>query len=144
MISATQQHDSASQPEASPQAQHPHYLEALNDSNLDKYTTASDADGPDAWQVQPVSHTDQQHEWSAVDQEWTDNLESMPEEDFQHSLPLHGYVLTQHCGQTSSCFFAALICALTAGRSMVRMSGLAIWSLPRQQLHLVSLQIICY
>ncbi|DBB01157.1 TPA: hypothetical protein ACH3X1_001046 [Trebouxia sp. C0004] len=90
VISAVQQHHSASQPEALPQAQHPHYVEAVNDSNVDKYITASNADVPDAWHIQPVSHTDQQHEWSAVDQPWTDNLQSMPEEDFQHSLPLHG------------------------------------------------------
>ncbi len=101
MILATQQHDSASQLEASLQAQHPQYVEAANNFNVDKYITASDADAPDAWQVQPVSQYDQQHEWSAVDQQRTDNLESMPEEDFQHSLPLHGYVLTQDCGHTS-------------------------------------------
>ncbi len=46
--------------------------------------------------------------------------------------------------QPSLCFSAALICALTAGRSMVRMFGSVIWSLPRQQLRLVSLGIICY
>ena len=96
MISATQQHGSASQPEASAQTQHPHYAKAANDFDVDKYITASDADVPDAWHIQPVSPTDQQHEWSGnviVTQQWTDDLDSMPEEDCQHSSPLHGYVL---------------------------------------------------
>ena len=101
VISGLQQHDSASQLEASLQAQHPQSVEAVNDFDVDNYMTASDADVPDAWHIQPVSHTDQQHEWSAVSQQWTDNLESMPEEDFQHSSPLHGYVLTQDCSHTS-------------------------------------------
>ncbi|KAL0029317.1 hypothetical protein WJX79_010004 [Trebouxia sp. C0005] len=89
VILAAQQHASASQPEPSPQTQHPQYVEAANDFDVDKYITASNADVPDAWHIQPVLHADQQHEWSAVSQQWTDNSESPPEEDFQHSLPIN-------------------------------------------------------
>ncbi len=99
-----QQRDSASEPEASLQAQQTQYPKAANDFDVEKYITASDADAPDAWHIQPVSHIDQQYEWSGnviVTQQWTDDLESMPEEDFQHSSPLHGYVLTQDCSHTS-------------------------------------------
>lgn len=102
MILAAQQHASASQPEPSPQTQHPQYVEAANDFDVDKYITASNADVPDAWHIQPVLHADQQHEWSAVSQQWTDNSESPPEEDFQHSLPINRHVLTQDCSHTST------------------------------------------
>ena len=101
VTSSIQQRDSASQPEASSQTQHPQFAEAANDFDVDKYITASNADVPDAWHIRPVSHTDQQHEGSAVSQQWTDNLESMPEEDLQHSSPLHGYVLTQDCSHAT-------------------------------------------
>ena len=112
MILAAQQHACASQPEASSQTQHPHYAKAANDFEVDKYITASDADVPDAWHIQPVAHIDQQHEWSGavtVTQQWTDELESIPKEDFQHSSLLHRYVLTQNYSHTSPRFASLLL-----------------------------------